>query len=138
WLVPTLTAGDTTDEIANNPAVPEAVRVKMRTLGRPELDTFRRAAEAGVKVAMGTDCPVAPHGTNLRELELMAGHGVSPQQALVATTKSAAELMGLEDRLGTLEPEKIADVVVIDGDPFEFATLKDRIAQVWKDGARVV
>jgi imidazolonepropionase-like amidohydrolase len=138
WLVPTLTAGDTTDEIANNPAVAEAVRAKMRTLGRPELDAFRMAAEAGVKVAMGTDCPVAPHGTNLRELELMAGHGLTPEQALVAGTKSAAELMGLEDRLGTLAPGKTADVVVVDGDPFDFATLKDRVAQVWKDGVRVV
>jgi imidazolonepropionase-like amidohydrolase len=138
WLVPTLAAGDTTDEIANNPAVSEAVRAKMRALGRPELDAFRRAVEAGVKVAMGTDCPVAPHGTNLRELELMANNGFTPEQALVAATKSAAELMGLEDRLGTLAPGKVADVVVVDGDPFDFATLKDRVAQVWKDGARVV
>jgi imidazolonepropionase-like amidohydrolase len=138
WLVPTLTAGDTTEEIANNPAVSEAVRAKMRSLGRPELDAFRRAAEAGVKVAMGTDCPVAPHGTNLRELELMAANGFTPAQALHAGTASAAELMGWADRLGTLEPGKIADVVVVEGDPFEFATLKDRVRQVWKDGVRAV
>jgi imidazolonepropionase-like amidohydrolase len=138
WLVPTLTAGDTTEEIANNPQVPEAVRAKMRELGRPELEAFRRAAEAGVKVAMGTDCPVAPHGTNLRELELMASHGFTPEQALVAATSSAAELMGLQDELGTLETGGRADVVVVDGDPFEFSTLRDRIEQVWKDGARVV
>jgi imidazolonepropionase-like amidohydrolase len=138
WLVPTLTAGDTTEEIANNPQVSEAVRAKMRELGRPELEAFRRAAEAGVKVAMGTDCPVAPHGTNLRELELMASHGFTPEQALVAATSSAAELMGLQDELGTLEAGKRADVVVVDGDPFDFATLPERIEQVWKDGARVV
>jgi imidazolonepropionase-like amidohydrolase len=138
WLVPTLTAGDTTEAIAENPQVAESVRAKMRGLGRPELDAFRRAAEAGVKVAMGTDCPVAPHGTNLRELELMASHGFTPEQALVAATSSAAELMGLEGELGTLETGKRADLVVVDGDPFDFATLKDRIQQVWKDGARVV
>jgi imidazolonepropionase-like amidohydrolase len=138
WLVPTLTAGDTTEEIANNPQVPEAVRAKMRELGRPELEAFRRAVEAGVKIAMGTDCPVAPHGTNLRELELMAWHGSAPEQALVAATSSAAELMGLQDELGTLEAGKRADVVVVDGDPFDFSTLRDRIEQVWKDGARVV
>jgi imidazolonepropionase-like amidohydrolase len=137
WLVPTLTAGDTTDEIARNPQVSEDVREKMRALGRPELEAFRRAAEAGVRVAMGTDCPVAPHGTNLRELELMASHGYTPEQALVAATSSAAELMGLEDRLGTLAPGKIADVVVVEGDPFDFGTLADRIEQVWKDGTRV-
>ncbi len=138
WLVPTLTAGDTTEEIAENPQVAEPVRAKLRALGRPELDAFRRAAEAGVKVAMGTDCPVAPHGTNLRELELMASNGFTPEQALVAATSSAAELMGLEGELGTLEAGKRADVLVVDGDPFEFATLRDRIEQVWKDGVRVV
>ena len=137
WLVPTLTAGDTTEAIAENPQVSEDVRQKMRALGRPELEAFSRAAAAGVRVAMGTDCPVAPHGTNLRELELMASHGYTPEQALVAATSGAAELMGLEDRLGTLSPGKIADLVVVDGDPFDFATLAGRIEQVWKDGRRV-
>jgi imidazolonepropionase-like amidohydrolase len=138
WLVPTLTAGDTTDELAADPRVPEPVRRKLRTLGRPELETFRKAAAAGVKVAMGTDCPVAPHGTNLRELVLMAEHGFTPSQALVAATSSAAELMGLSDQLGTLEPGKRADVVVLEGDPFDFEKLSERILAVYKDGVRVV
>jgi imidazolonepropionase-like amidohydrolase len=138
WLVPTLTAGDTTEEIANNPTVAEPVRAKMRGLGRPELDAFRRAAEAGVKVAMGTDCPVAPHGTNLRELQLMAEHGFTPSQALVAATSSAAELMGLDDVQGTIEPRKLADLVVVDGDPFEFEKLPGRIEAVYQAGVRVV
>jgi imidazolonepropionase-like amidohydrolase len=138
WLVPTLTAGDTTDALAEDPRIPEPVRAKLRTLGRPELDAFRAAARAGVRVAMGTDCPVAPHGTNLRELELMAANGLTPEQALVAATSSAAELMGLQDELGALEPGKRADVVVVDGDPFDFANLKGRVEQVWKDGVRVV
>jgi imidazolonepropionase-like amidohydrolase len=138
WLVPTLTAGDTTEEMANDPKIPEPVREKLRTLGRPELDSFRRAAEAGVKVAMGTDCPVAPHGTNLRELVLMAENGFTPQQALMAATSSAAELMGLSDELGTLEPGKRADVVVLEGDLFDFEKLPERIRAVYKDGVRVV
>lgn len=137
WLVPTLTAGDTTEAMAGDPQVPEPVRKKLHDLGRPERDAFRLAAEAGVRVAMGTDCPVSPHGTNLRELELMASNGLTPEQALVAATSSAAELMGLDDELGTLAPGKRADVVVVDGDPFDFGTLKDRIEQVWKDGVRV-
>jgi imidazolonepropionase-like amidohydrolase len=138
WLVPTLTAGDTTDEMAADPKIPEPVREKLRTLGRPELQAFRRAAEAGVKVAMGTDCPVAPHGTNLRELVLMAENGLTPSQALVAATSSAAELMGLQDELGTLEPGKRADIVVLDGDPFDFEKLPDRVRAVYKDGVRVI
>jgi imidazolonepropionase-like amidohydrolase len=137
WLVPTLTAGDTTDEMAEDPKVPEPVRDKLRTLGRPELEAFRLAAEAGVKVAMGTDCPVAPHGTNLRELVLMSENGFTPKQALVAATSSAAEPLGLEDELGTLKPGKRADVVVVDGDPFDFESLPERIVAVYKDGVRV-
>jgi imidazolonepropionase-like amidohydrolase len=99
---------------------------------------MRLAAEAGIKVAMGTDCPVAPHGWNLNELAHMAANGFTPEEAVLAATSSAAELMGMQDRLGTLEPGKIADVVVVDGDPFDFEKLKDRIEQVWKDGVRAV
>ena len=138
WLVPTLTAGDTTDALAEDPRVSDAVRQKLRGLGHPEHDAFRLAAEAGVKVALGTDCPVAPHGTNLNELRHMASNGFTPQQALMAATSSAAALMGLQGELGTLEPGKRADVVVVDGDPFAFDTLRERIDAVWKDGERVV
>jgi imidazolonepropionase-like amidohydrolase len=137
WLVPTLTAGDTTEEMANDPKIPEPVREKLRELGRPELDAFRRAAEAGVKVAMGTDCPVAPHGTNLRELQLMAENGFTPTRALVAATSSAAELMGLSDELGTIAAGKRADLVVVDGDPLDLEKLHERIEVVYKDGVRV-
>jgi imidazolonepropionase-like amidohydrolase len=68
----------------------------------------------------------------------MAANGFTPAQALHAATRSAAELMGLEDRLGSLEPGKVADVVVVGGDPFAFDDLQDRVEQVWKDGVRVV
>ena len=134
WLVPTLTAGDSTEELAKDPKLAPEVRAKFADLGRPELDAMRLAAEAGVKVAMGTDCPVAPHGWNLNELRHMADNGFTPEQAILAATSSAAELMGLQDELGTLEPGKRADIVVVDGDPFDLPTLKDRIRQVWRDG----
>ena len=138
WLVPTLTAGDTTERLTTKEGVPEPVKEKLRELGRPELDAFRLAVEAGVRVGMGTDCPVAPHGTNLRELQLMAENGMTPQQALVAATSGAAELMGLQAELGTLAAGKRGDVVVVGGDPFVFEDLPDRIEQVWKDGVRLV
>ena len=138
WLVPTLTAGDTTDALASDPKVQPAVREKLRGLGRPELDAFALAAEAGVRVAMGTDCPVAPHGTNLNELRHMAAHGFTPEQALHAATKSAAELMELQDELGMLEAGKRADVVIVDGDPLNFDRYEDRIEAVYKDGVQVV
>jgi imidazolonepropionase-like amidohydrolase len=74
---------------------------------------------------------------NLAELELMAKGGLTPAQVLAATTSVAAELLGVADELGTLEPGKRADVVVVDGDPFELATLGDRIAAVIQDGRLV-
>jgi imidazolonepropionase-like amidohydrolase len=138
WLVPTLTAGDTTEELARDEQLAPEIRAKFEGLGRPEFDAMRLAAEAGIRVAMGTDCPVAPHGWNLNELAHMGANGLTPEQAVLAATSSAAELMGMRDRLGTLEPGKIADVVVVDGDPFDFEKLKARIEQVWKDGVRVV
>lgn len=137
WLVPTLTAGDTTEQMAANPNLPPSVRAKFVDLGRPELDAFRLAVDAGVKIAMGTDTPVSPHGTNLNELRHMAANGLTPAQALQAITANAAELMGLEDDLGSLDPGKLADVVVVNGDAFDFDALEDRIEQVWKAGRRV-
>ncbi len=137
WLVPTLTTGDATESMAADPALPEAVRAKLQDVGHPELDAFRRAAQAGVKVAMGTDCPETPHGTNLRELVLMAENGFTPAQALAAATSGAAELLGLARELGTLEPGKRADVVVVDGDALHLHRLSERIEHVYKDGVRV-
>jgi len=78
--------------------------------------SFRRAVEAGVKVAMGTDSGVGKHGENGRELALMAKNGMTPMQAIVASTANAAQLLHLDKDLGTLEVGKLADVVVVDGD----------------------
>jgi imidazolonepropionase-like amidohydrolase len=86
---------------------------------------------------MGTDSGITPHGDNLEELELMAENGMTPEQALIATTSSAAELMGLDGELGTIEPGKRADLVVVDGDPYDFATLRSRITAVYQDGRLV-
>ncbi len=100
-------------------------------------DSFRRAAEAGVRIALGTDCGIVPHGENLRELELMVERGLPPTQALVAATSSAAGLLGLADSVGTVEPGKRADLVVVDGDPLDLRGLRARIAAVYQDGRLV-
>jgi imidazolonepropionase-like amidohydrolase len=86
---------------------------------------------------MGTDSGVTPHGRNLRELAIMAELGMQPAAVLEATTRSAAELLGVADERGTLEPGKLADLAIVTGDPFDFATLPDRIASVWLAGRRV-
>jgi imidazolonepropionase-like amidohydrolase len=138
WLVPTLVAprGVLAAAEAGVP-IPDAARRKAVEVAEAHADSFRRAVAAGVRVAMGTDSGVTPHGRNLAELELMAKGGMTPAQVLAATTSSAAELLGVAEELGTLEPGKRADVVVVDGDPFELATVGERVAAVVQDGRLV-
>jgi imidazolonepropionase-like amidohydrolase len=139
YLVPTLIAPQGVISAAEAGAqIPEASLAKAKEVVEIHRESFRKAVEAGVKVAMGTDSGVTPHGENLRELVLMAEGGMSSGQAIVATSATAAELMGLQDELGSLEPGKRADVVVVDGDPFDLKTLPERIEAVYKDGVRVV
>jgi len=139
WLVPTLVAPrGVIDAAEAGAAIPEQSVAKAREVAEIHRESFSKAVAAGVKVAMGTDSGVTPHGRNLREVELMVEGGMTPMQALVATTRSAAELMGLEQELGTLEPGKRADLVVIDGDPLDVATLDERISAVYQDGIQVV
>jgi imidazolonepropionase-like amidohydrolase len=138
WLVPTLVAPRGVIDAADAGAsIPDASVAKAREVVEIHRQSFERAVAAGVKVAMGTDSGVTPHGRNLRELELMVSGGMTPMQAIEATTRSAAELMGLEDELGTLEPGKRADLVVIDGDPLDVVGLGDRVESVYQDGVRV-
>jgi imidazolonepropionase-like amidohydrolase len=139
WFVPTLVAPQAVlDAVDSGVQLPPAVVDKARMVVDVHRSAFRHAVEAGVRIAMGTDSGVMPHGRNLRELQLMVDGGMAPAAALEATTRSAARLMGLDADLGTIEPGKTADLVVVDGDPYEFGTLADRVEQVWKAGARVV
>jgi imidazolonepropionase-like amidohydrolase len=139
WLVPTLVAPRGVIEAAEAGArIEEAALAKAREVVDTHSESFRRAVAAGVKVAMGTDSGVTPHGDNLRELELMVAGGMTPAQAMVATTRSAAELLGVADELGTIEPGKRADAVVVNGDPLDVTGLGDRVSAVYRDGRRVV
>jgi len=139
YLVPTLVAplGVRRAAEAGVP-IPDNVLVKADEVVEAHQDSVRRAAAAGVKVAMGTDAGVIPHGENLEELQLMADQGMSPEDVLVATTRTAAELMGMSRSLGTIEPGKRADLVVVSGDPFDFSDLAGRIERVYQDGRLVV
>lgn len=138
WLVPTLIAPVwVLGAIERGTQMPDAMVRKVNDVVTAHADSFRRAVEAGVKVAMGTDAGVGPHGENLRELALMEKGGMSPTAVLQATTQEAARLLGVDDRLGTIEEGKLADLVVVRGDALSLADLGDRIDQVWKGGLRV-
>lgn len=135
WLVPTLSSG-----LGLRRAIEAGAQYPDHVLGKieqPGGTSVRRAVQAGVRIAMGTDAPLYPHGANLTELRLLVDEGLTPAQALHAATLSAAELMGLESTLGSLEPGKRADLVVVDGDPLDIDGLGDRIRTVYQDGRAV-
>ncbi len=142
YLVPTLKAPE--DVVlaaeAHPGMMPDYAVEKARAVMADHRVSFRRAVEAGVKVAMGTDSGVGPHGENAREVALMAQHGMTPMQAIVATTSAAATLLHMDGEVGTLAPGKLADVLVVDGDPLADIThIADpaRRALVLKGGAPV-
>ena len=138
WLVPTLLAPQgVLDAVAAGAAIPAASVRKATEVIDIHRAAVRRAIDAGVKVAMGTDSGVTAHGQNLRELALMVECGMSPLQAMLATTRSAAELVGVSDDQGTIEPGKRADLVVVGGDPFDYADLASRVTAVYQDGRLV-
>jgi len=141
YLVPTLLAPLSVVEQAESKGnMPEYGVRKAKETIEIHSESIERAYRAGVLIAMGTDAGVMPHGTNLRELGLMCQIGMSPMEALVATTKTAAACLGWQDRVGTLEPGKLADVVITKTDPLaNIRSLEDtgNIVLVMQDG-RVV
>lgn len=100
-------------------------------------DAVGRAHRRGIPIAMGTDCPMKPHGSNLRELELLVACGLTPAEALRSGTGGAADLLGLGDEIGRIAPGLVADLVVVDGDPLDVTGLSTRICGVYRDGRRV-
>ena len=137
FLVPTLLAPIAVVEQAESAGMPEYGLRKAREVLEFHGDSISRAYRAGVTIAMGTDAGVMPHGTNLRELDLMAKIGMDPMEVIVATTRTAARCLGWEDRLGTLEAGKLADVVVTAVNPLNsLRALEDNgnITLVVKDG----
>ena len=136
WLVPTLIAPVSVIRAAESGIeIPEAMLRKAKEVTEAHANSVRRAAEAGVRIAMGTDSGIGPHGTNLDELPLMQACGMTPAEVLAATTSSAARLLGYDD-LGTVEPGQRADLVLVEGDAYDLTALPGNITEVWKDGVR--
>ncbi len=132
YLVPTLLAGDwLAGKIAN---YPPAIAEKAKAAIAARSDMFRSALKAGVKIAFGTDSAVSPHGINAREFALMTGLGMPPAAALRSATSAGAALLGVSDRLGTLAPGKLADVIAVPGNPLEDIHVTERVSFVMKEG----
>lgn len=138
YLVPTLLAGDTVARQAQTAEwMPPAVRDKARRVGPDMLAALRRAHDAGVNVAFGTDSGVSAHGDNAREFALMVRAGFSPLDAIRAATVWGAAHNRLSEEIGTLAPGKAADLIAVDGDPLQDVTRLERVVLVMKGGRRV-
>lgn len=119
YLVPTLLAPLSVIEFAEELGMSENSIKKSKQVMQDHIDSFKKAHHAGVKIAMGTDAGVFKHGTNLRELELMVEHGMTEMEAIVSSTKTAAECLGYGEYLGTIEVGKKADIIILDQNPLE-------------------
>ncbi len=132
FLVPTCMAGQWTGGKLER--FPPEVAAKAKAALAAHDDMFRRAVKAGVRIAFGTDSGVSPHGQNAKEFALMVERGLTPAQALKAAGPAAAELLGLAERIGTLESGKDADIVAVPGDPLKDIRATERVVFVMKAG----
>ena len=130
FLVPTLSVRSGLAESKFPPLVREKADVAVKAQDA----MVRRALAAGVKIALGTDAAVYPHGNNALEFVLMSADGMTPGQSLQAGTSSAAELLGLQNKIGTLEAGKLADIVAVPGNPLDNIKVTQSVFFVMKEG----
>ncbi len=136
WQVPTLTAGwslaGTPEALAR---LPQWTQPKARAAWEANMRGIRIAVAAGVKIALGTDAGVFPHGLNGKEFELLVTYGgMTPMQAIVTGTMNSATLLGMERDVGSVEAGKLADLVAVAGDPIADITLLQHVGFVMKGG----
>ena len=132
FLTPTLMASEwIMGKIADYPPALQA-KAKAATAARSEM--FRNAVRMGIKISFGTDAAVFPHGQNAKEFKLMVDLGMNPIDALKSATATDAELLGIAQKVGTLEKGKLADVIAVPGDPIADITATERVLFVMKEG----
>lgn len=139
FMVPTLSALATTAACGLTCGIPESALTKAKSMQARHEASFKKAARAGINIALGTDAgtPFNYHGDNAQELERMVALGMTPLEAIVAGTSAAAALLGLAQTLGTIEPGKDADLLVVDGNPLKRMTVlrvRDKLVGVMQAG----
>ena len=132
YLVPTLFAGAWAGQYVDK--FPPAIAAKARAASEASHQMFQHAVKLGVPIAMGTDAGVEPHGMNAREFSLMTKEGLSAQQALIAGTANGADLLGIADQTGTLQPGKYADIIAVAGNPLADVSATEHPVLVMKEG----
>jgi imidazolonepropionase-like amidohydrolase len=139
FMVPTLSALATTAACRLGCGVPDSARDKAKAMTKRHARSFKNALRHGIQIAMGTDAgtPFNFHGENAQELERMVAFGMTPMEAIMASTSAAARLIGIHDSVGTIEKGKQADLLLIAGNPLKGISLicdRDRIAGVMQGG----
>jgi imidazolonepropionase-like amidohydrolase len=139
FMVPTLSALATTAACRLGCGVPDSARDKAKAMTKRHARSFKNALRHGIQIAMGTDAgtPFNFHGENAQELERMVAFGMTPMEAIMASTSAAARLIGIHDSVGTIEKGKQADLLLIAGNPLKRISLfrdRNRIAGVMQGG----
>lgn len=137
YLVPTLYLIDWHRENAARANLPEFSRHKMDLVSEAAKSNIRKAFAAGVKIGMGTDAAVYPHGLNAHELAVYVSLGMTPLQAIQTATINDADLLGWSDKIGTIESGKWADIIAVDGNPLQDVTTLQHVKFVMKGGGIV-
>jgi imidazolonepropionase-like amidohydrolase len=115
--------------------IPEELTTKERGVGKLQRENFRKAFQAGVKMAFGTDAGVYPHGDNAKQFHYMVMYGMTPAQAIQAATHNAADLIGRASDVGALSPGHYADLIAIKEDPLQRVEVLEHVPFVMKGGA---
>ena len=132
FLTPTLMASEWIMSKLDN--YPPALQAKAKAATAARSEMFRNAVKMGIKISFGTDAAVYPHGQNAKEFKLMVDLGMSAIDALKSATSNDAELLGIGQKVGTLEKGKLADVIAMPGDPTSDITATERVYFVMKEG----
>jgi imidazolonepropionase-like amidohydrolase len=131
YFVPTLY---TSESISANASVPDSEKARSKQIKELKDQSFQMVLKANLPIGFATDAAVVPHGQNAREFGYRVRLGQSPMAAIVSATKTAAEIMGWSDRVGTIEPGKFADLIAVSGDPLRDITQLENVAWVMKGG----
>ncbi|MGC4021154.1 MAG: amidohydrolase family protein [Cyclobacteriaceae bacterium] len=135
YHVPTIIAGKTVAELAKIPDYyPKLVVPKALEVGPKLQDTFGRAYKRGVKIAFGTDAGVFGHGDNAKEFGYMVEAGMPAIEALLSAMQVNANILGLGEKIGSIEKGKLADIVAVDEDPTKNISTMTKVTFVMKDG----
>src|SRR5207302_10803906 len=105
---------------------------KERKIGRVQRENFKKAVDAGLKMAFGTDAGIYPHGDNAKQFAYMVKFGMTPAQAIHAATSNAADLIGRTQDVGTIQPGKYADMIAVDADPLADIRALEHVSFVMK------